>query len=207
VASTVVVGLLGVGILVTSLRAGHDSVWSMSVGPPLAAAAMLLSSAWASAAVVSASLGPFDSPYAPVAVNHFSQEAAYAFPFEVTALRAFVAGVPPNQAADVFETSGATGYYIMATGREFLPVGGFTGRVPAPSLKEFEQFVAEGRVRQVTVTTDPLTKNPDLRWVASHCTRSPEHQYDPVERATRTVYFCAAKARRASAPASLVPPA
>ena len=37
---------------------------------------------------------------------------------------------PPNQAADVFETSAATGYSILATGHEFLPVGGFTGRVP-----------------------------------------------------------------------------
>ncbi len=191
VASTVVVGLLAVGILVASLRPGHATVWTVSVGPALAAAAMLLGSAWASAAVVSASLGPLDSPYAPVAVNHNSQEAAYAFPFEVTALRAFVAHVPPSQAADVFETSGAAGYSIMATGREFLPVGGFTGRVPAPSLAEFEQFVAEGRVRRVTVTTDPLTRTPDLRWVVSHCARTPERRYDPADRATRTVYTCA----------------
>ena len=190
VASTVVVGLLAVGILAASLRSGHDSVWATSVGPPLAAAAMLLGSAWASAAVVSASLGPFDSPYAPVAVNRFSQEAAYAFPFEVKALQRFVAHVPPDQAADVFETSGTAGYYIMATGREFLPIGGFTGRVPAPSLAEFERFVAEGRVRRVTVTTDP-DAHPDLRWVVSHCLRTPVHQYDPVEQATRTVYLCA----------------
>jgi 4-amino-4-deoxy-L-arabinose transferase-like glycosyltransferase len=191
VASTVVVGLLAVGILVASLRTGHDSLWAVSVGPALAAAAMLLGSAWASAAVVQASLGPFDSPYAPAAVNRFSQEAAYAFPFDVTALQRFVAGVPPNQAADVFETSGATGYSIMATGREFLPVGGFTGRVPAPSLVQFTQFVAEGRVRRVTVTTSPLTRTPDLRWVVSHCARTSEHVYDPIERATRTVYRCA----------------
>jgi 4-amino-4-deoxy-L-arabinose transferase-like glycosyltransferase len=190
VASTVLVGLLAAGILIWSLRAGHDSVWTVSVGPALAAAAMLLGSAWASAAVVSASLGPFDSPYAPVAVNHYSQEAAYAFPAEATLLQKFVAHVPADQAADVFETSGSTGYYIMATGREFLPVGGFTGRMPAPSLAEFEQFVAEGRVRRVTVTTKPLTRAPDLRWVVSHCARTPEHMYDPVEQATRTVYTC-----------------
>jgi 4-amino-4-deoxy-L-arabinose transferase-like glycosyltransferase len=191
VASTVVVGLLAVGILVASLRTGHDTVRSVSVGSALAAVAMLLGSAWASATVVSASLGPFDSPYAPVAVNHFSQEAAYAFPHEVTKLRALVARVPPNQAPDVFETSGTAGYSIMATGREFLPVGGFTGRVPAPSLAEFEQFVAEDRVRQVTVTTDPLTRTADLRWVVAHCARTPEHSYDAVERASRTVYTCA----------------
>ena len=169
---------------------------------------MLLGSAWASAVVVSASLGPFDSPYAPVAVNRNSQEAAAAFPREMAVLQAFVAPVPPDQAADVFETSGSAGYYIMATGREFLPIGGFTGRVPAPSLAEFERFVAEGRVRRVTVTTSPLTRAPDLRWVASHCFRTPLHQNDPLERATRTVYLCAPRdasgsARAVPLPASL----
>ena len=39
-----------------------------------------LGSAWASSLVVHASLGPFDSPYAPVSVNHYSQEAAARFP-------------------------------------------------------------------------------------------------------------------------------
>ena len=33
VASSVVVGVLAVGILLSSLRAGHDSAWSLSVGP------------------------------------------------------------------------------------------------------------------------------------------------------------------------------
>jgi 4-amino-4-deoxy-L-arabinose transferase-like glycosyltransferase len=190
VASTAFVGLLAVGILVASLRAGHDSVWAISVGPVFAATSMLLGSAWTSSLVVHASLGPFDSPYAPVSVNRYSQEAAARFPLDMTVLKEFVATVPPNQAADVLETSGATGYYIMATGHEFLPVGGFTGRVPAPSLAEFKQLVVEGRVRRVTVTTDPLTRAPDLRWVVSHCTRTPESTYSNIERATRTVYYC-----------------
>ncbi len=190
VASTVVVGLLAIGILVTSLRADHDSVWATSVGPLFAAVAMLGGSAWASSVVVHASLGPFDSPYAPVSVNHFSQQASARFPADMAALQQFVANIPVDQAADVLETSGVAGYYIMATGHEFLPVGGFTGSVPAPSLAEFKQFVAEGRILRVTVTTEPLTRTPDLRWVVSHCARSAVHQYDAIERATRTVFYC-----------------
>jgi 4-amino-4-deoxy-L-arabinose transferase-like glycosyltransferase len=194
VASSVLVGLLAVGILVASLRKGHDSVWNVSVGPALAAAAMLLGSVWASSVVVAATLSPFDSPYAPSTVNRYSQEAAARFPLNVQLLQAFVARTPAAQAADVFETSGTTGYYILATGREFLPVGGFSGRVPAPPLAAFTRLVAEGRVVRVTVTTTPLTRTPDLRWVASHCRRTPIHQYDPVERATRTVFLCARRA-------------
>ncbi len=171
IASSVFVGLLAVGILVASLRAGHDTVWAVAVGPVLAGAAMLLGSAWASSVVVAATLSPFDSPYAPVSVNRDSQEAAARFPADQAALEEFVAKIPASQAADVFETSALAGYDIMATGHEFLSVGGFTGRVPAPPLAEFTQFVADGHVVRVTVTTHPMTRTPDLRWVVSHCAR------------------------------------
>ena len=191
VASSVIVGLLAVGILLGSLRAGHDSAWNLSVGPALAAVAMLLGSFWASSVVVAATLSPFDSPYAPAAVNRHTQLAAAGFAREMAALEKFVAPIPPSEAPDVLETSSATGYYIMATGREFLPVGGFSGRVPAPSLAAFERLVAEGRVVRVTVTTGPLTRTPDLRWVAAHCTRTPVSQYDKLEQATKTVFECA----------------
>jgi 4-amino-4-deoxy-L-arabinose transferase-like glycosyltransferase len=191
VASSVVVGVLAVGVLLASLRAGHDSAWNLSVGPALAAVAMLLGSFWASSVVVAATLSPFDSPYAPATVNRDTQQAAASFPSEMAALQKFVAPIPESEAADVFETSGTTGYYIMATGREFLPVGGFSGRVPAPSLAEFERLVAEGRVVRVTVTTRPLTRAPDLRWVAAHCTRTLVSHYDKLEQATKTVFECA----------------
>ena len=192
IASTVFLGLLAVGILVASLRAGHDTVWAVAVGPALAGAAMLLGSAWASSVVVAATLSPFDSPYAQVSVNRDSQAAAARFPANQAALEKFVAKIPASQAADVFETSALAGYYIMATGHEFLPVGGFSGRVPAPPLAEFEQFVADGRVVRVTVTTQPLTRAPDLRWVVSHCARRGAPAYDVIERATRTIFFCSA---------------
>ena len=191
VASSVVVGLLAVGILLGSLRTGHDSAWNLSVGPALAAAAMLLGSFWASSVVVAATLSPFDSPYAPATVNRVTQEAAASFPSEAAALQKFVAPIPQSEAADVFETSGVTGYYIMATGREFLPVGGFSGRVPAPSLAEFTRLVSQGRIVRVTVTTRPLTRAPDLRWVAAHCTRTLVSRYDELEQATKTVFECA----------------
>ena len=191
VASSVVVGLLAVGILLASLRTGHDSAWNLSVGPALAAVAMLLGSFWASSIVVAATLSPFDSPYVPATVNRATQEAAASFPSEVAALQKFVARVPQSQAADVFETSDTTGYYIMATGREFLPVGGFSGRVPAPSLAAFKRLVAQGHVVRVTVATRPLTRTPDLRWVVAHCTRTPVSQYDKIAQVTRTVFECA----------------
>jgi 4-amino-4-deoxy-L-arabinose transferase-like glycosyltransferase len=202
IASSVVVGCLAVGILLASLRAGHDSAWNLSVGPALAAVAMLLGSFWASSVVVAATLSPFDSPYAPATVNRTTQVSGATFPEEQMLLQKFVGTLPAAQAADVFETSGATGFDIMATGHEFLPVGGFSGRVPAPSLAEFERLVAEGHIVRVTVTTRPLTRTPDLRWVVAHCTRTPQHVDESYEQATKTVFECAHVASRPSKPAT-----
>jgi 4-amino-4-deoxy-L-arabinose transferase-like glycosyltransferase len=191
IGSAVVVGLLAVVVLAGSLRTGHDSVWAVSVGPALAAVAMLLGTLWASGIVVAAQLSPFDSPYAPALVNTNTQAAATQFPVDQKELATFVQGIPSDRAADVFETSRSAGFYILATGHEFLPVGGFSGRVPAPSLRAFIKLVAQGRVERVTVTTKPLTNAPDLRWVASHCRRYGARVYDVEEQAYRSVFYCA----------------
>ena len=190
IGSAVLVGLLAVVVLAGSLRAGHDSVWAISIGPALATVAMLLGTVWASAVVVDARLSPFGSPYAPASVNAYDRSVAAAFPADQQELALFVKGLPPDQAADVLETSGTTGFYILATGREFLPVGGFSGSVPAPSLPNFIRFVAQGRVQRVSVVTKPLTRTPDLRWVASHCRQYGPSVYDNDEQASHSVFYC-----------------
>jgi hypothetical protein len=141
---------------------------------------------------VQARLGPFDSPYAPASVNAHTLNVETTFPEDQTALALFVKGLPQKQAADVLETSGAAGFYILATGREFLPVGGFSGRVPAPSLPGFIKLVRQGRVQRVTVVTKPLTRAPDLRWVVAHCKRFGPTNFDPAAQAQRSLYYCTA---------------
>ena len=37
--------------------------------------------------------------------------------------------------------------YILATGKEVLPIGGFSGSVPSPTLRHFQHLVAAGQVR------------------------------------------------------------
>jgi hypothetical protein len=136
-------------------------------------------------------LGPFDSPYAPAFINEYSQTTTADFPRFERQIAQFVRTNPPDRAADVFETSRSTREYILASGREFLPVGGFTGQVPTPSLAVFKRDVAEGRTVRVTVATQPLTRAPDLLWVASHCQRSVRY-YVPIERVTMTIFSCSA---------------
>ena len=190
VASSVVVGLVAVGILLASLarrpRQCLEPVGRARAGRGGHAPRLVLGFVGGRGGDTQ----PLRLPLRAGDGQPLTQEAAASFPSEVAALQKFVAPIPQSEAADVFETSGVTGYYIMATGREFLPVGGFSGRVPAPSLAEFARLVAEGRIVRVTVTTRPLTRAPDLRWVAAHCTRTLVSHFDELEQATKTVFEC-----------------
>jgi hypothetical protein len=78
--------------------------------------------------------------------------------------------VPAGVSVLTVETSAAASSGILATGREFLPVGGFSGRVPSPTLRAFVADVRAGKVADVLVTASPMTRNPDIEWVIAHCT-------------------------------------
>jgi hypothetical protein len=140
--------------------------------------------------VTAAQLSPFDSPYAPASVNAYTQYYGRNFPVIHRDLSAFAAQVPSDQAADVLETSRSTALDIMATGREFLPVGGFSGAMPSPTVPAFERLVRQGRIIRATVITHPRTDAPVMRWVMQHCQKSQFHETDPVTKITSTVYFC-----------------
>jgi 4-amino-4-deoxy-L-arabinose transferase-like glycosyltransferase len=192
VAFTVAVGLLGTGILLMSLRRGHDTTWAVSVGPVLAVVTMLMGTAWASGVVVSQGLGSFNSPYEPASLNQETLMSVTDFNLDTPVLAKFVGAVHPSTAADVLETSQSAGFDILATGREFLPVGGFTGVVPAPTVSQFERLVAQGRIGRATVTTQPLTRSPVLLWVMDHCRRLASFE-EPLPPHTNTVYQCTPK--------------
>jgi 4-amino-4-deoxy-L-arabinose transferase-like glycosyltransferase len=189
VASLVVVGGLAAGILFVSLVPRHASVWALSVGPVLAVAAIVLGGAWASGLVVKEKLGPFDSPYATAARNQATRLNADALPRLERLLTQFTSRLEPDVSANTIETTLAASEDILATGREFLPVGGYTGEVSTPTLPQFIRYVAEGRVSYVNVATRPLTRSPDLRWVAAHCTKSNSY-YAPHEQARFSDFYC-----------------
>ena len=180
IASLVVVGALGAGILLVSLAPRHASVWAHSVGPVLAVLAILLGGAWASGLVVMEELGPFDSPYATAARNQVTRDYADDFPRLQAVLMQFTSRLPPDVAANTIETTLAASDDILATGHEFLPVGGYTGEVPTPTLAQFVRYVAEDRVRFANVAdaaTHPQPR-PSLG-------RRPLHQDEQLLRRTR----------------------
>jgi len=175
IASVVIVAVLAVGILGASLRRRHASLWTITCGLALAAVALVSSSAWASGSVVVAGLGPFDTPYQSPGITYLSQGLpTYNRAVNWPLLVRFAHASPPSVAADVLESSYFASDDIFATGREFLPVGGFTGQVPAPSLPQFIDYVATGRVVAATGAVAPRSHNPVIIWVIEHCAKQTE---------------------------------
>jgi 4-amino-4-deoxy-L-arabinose transferase-like glycosyltransferase len=169
IVSTVVVSVLAVGLLLSSLWRRHVASWRTAAGLGLCATALLIGSVWASGSVLASGQGPFDTPYEPNLVTYLSQTRPARLRAEWPAIIRFADTFPADRAIDVFETSGSAGYDIMVTGHETLPVGGFTGRVPAPTVSQFARYVAEGRVTRALVAVSPLSRNPVMRWITRHC--------------------------------------
>ncbi len=155
-------------VLARSMRPGRRE-WERRSGLALGAGALLLGAVWASATSVAAELGPFDAPYQPAAQTAAEQKGWQASLATFPALVAFARTSPPTRASDTWETSAQVSFFVMATGREFLPVSGFSGQVPATPLPAFIADVRDGRIARVAVSVRPRTRNPDMVWTEAHC--------------------------------------
>jgi 4-amino-4-deoxy-L-arabinose transferase-like glycosyltransferase len=178
VATTVLLVLAALGVTAWSLLARTATPTPSSPRPSpaltsaaigLSAAALLVGSAWAAATAVAAGLGPFDSPYQPASITAHDSAANARSAGVAASLQRAATKVPPGVSVITSETSAGSAFPIFSTGREFLPVGGFSGRVPSPTLAQFKDDVRTGKVVVVLAAVSPRTRNPDMLWVISHC--------------------------------------
>ena len=182
---------LAVGILGASLRRRHASQWAVSCGLGLAAVALVSSSVWASGSVIVAGEGPFDTPYQSPSITYLSQGLPALRRTEEWPLLVRLAdATPPTVAADVLESSWFASEDIFATGHEFLPVGGFTGEVPTPSLPQLINYVATGRVVAATAAVSPRSHNPDMIWIIGHCAKAYGDSTYTFQGTTMQRYVC-----------------
>jgi 4-amino-4-deoxy-L-arabinose transferase-like glycosyltransferase len=118
--------------------------------------------------VIVVGLGPFATPYQLPSTNYVTNIATEHFQSEETPFEMEIDPLPEDVIAGLFYTSGIAGAYTMMTGHEFLPIGGFSGGAPAPTLGRIEQLAHEGLIRLAVV---PLvaTKDPRVHWIIYHC--------------------------------------
>ncbi len=181
-------GLVAVGAIALS---------SWNVAPPRLLPASLAASFMAvalvpmvaSATIVANRLGPFDTPFQPVPVTL----GVRAF-FGVTAdtskllpgLERVRRGAPYLMAT---QTSALASPFIYASGQEVLPIGGFTGTIPEPSLATIVSMVHRGDFH--LVLQSPKTTNPRFVWIARHCLSVPQPTGVGVPTRTRyAIYYC-----------------
>jgi 4-amino-4-deoxy-L-arabinose transferase-like glycosyltransferase len=138
-----------------------------------AGVAVLLLPAAASVTSVVQGLGPFDSPFESSKVARNNQLLAAAGPTYATAAQRLALATPPGDALFGVDTSGLAENYILYSGLEVLPIGGYLGNVPAPTLAALQADINDGYVRFFLLPVSPSGTDPRVQWIEAQCPRQP----------------------------------
>jgi len=154
-------------LLPASSKGGHLTVVAF------AGTAVLLLPVAASVSGVVSGLGPFDTPFESSTTAHHNQLLATNGPALTQAVQRIELQTPPGAALFGADTSGLAMNYILYSGREVLPIGGFLGNVPAPTLATLRADINSGYVRVFVLPVSPSGTDPRVLWIESHCSRLP----------------------------------
>jgi len=152
--------------------------------------ALLLVPAVASATVVSDGLGPFDTPFQPASVTVKTQTDVRRGQDRAAVVARELAQLARSTRTPIMfltDTSIVAAPYILASGLEVLPVGGFTGAIPSPTLRQIRIDIAFGRVRLAVVPVHPPGHDPRIVWIRTHCRLV---RLDPPSAVRFAVYDC-----------------
>jgi hypothetical protein len=139
----------------------------------LAGAALALGPAAATADIVVAGLGPFDTPYQPTSITHITQvEPALALSSIRAGLPLLVKANKGDRFTSAAYTSIIAAPLIIDTGSEIEPIGGFRGTSPWPSVAELRRQV---QAKELQTIIAPAIDDPRLAWVRAHCARVPQN--------------------------------
>jgi 4-amino-4-deoxy-L-arabinose transferase-like glycosyltransferase len=184
-------------LLRASGRSGHLTALAF------AGVSVLLLPAAASVTSVVQGLGPFDSPFESSKVADNNQLLAGAGPTYTQAAQRLALQTPPGDPLFVADTSGLAENYILYSGLEVLPIGGYLGNVPAPTLAALQADIGVGSVRLFVLPVSPSGSDPRVLWIESHCFRQPP---PPNSRPRPWANFvCSAGSTAVSQPASPTP--
>jgi 4-amino-4-deoxy-L-arabinose transferase-like glycosyltransferase len=174
----IAVGAAAVITALASVAVGRDALLAAALGAGLVAGAA--APAVASATLVLRGQGSFDTPFEPARQEQAIRGLFITVPARIqqTIPRLDQArlGAPYLLAA---QTSALASVFIYDTGQEALPIGGFTGTIPSPTLGQLQADIRQGRFHLVLTTG---RRDPRLAWIAAHCrllglASAPRHNY------------------------------
>ena len=173
IVAAAVLGCVGYGAYLMFGTTSGPVVLTVAALIAAGAAALLLPVA-ASVSCVLRGLGPFDTPFESSTIAHNNQALAAAAPGLTMAVQRLELATPPGDALFGTDTSGLAQDYILYSGREVLPIGGYLGNVPAPTLATLQADISRGYVRVFLLPVSPPGQDPRVRWIESNCTRPPQ---------------------------------
>jgi 4-amino-4-deoxy-L-arabinose transferase-like glycosyltransferase len=155
-------------LLVPRLAPGPEERGRLVI-PVLACASALVLPASASATTVVRGLGPFDTPFESRQLSAATQSFAASWP----RLISFVKRLEAQQGAVPIlfgtDTSVLAAPYILASGREVLPIGGYLGGAPAPTVATLRSEIDDGQVNLFLLPIRPASPDPRLRLIEANC--------------------------------------
>jgi 4-amino-4-deoxy-L-arabinose transferase-like glycosyltransferase len=177
------------GWLVPAIIAVGAVAVALVIGSTLIKRAVLATAALASV-LVAALLAPAVAS-AGLTANH---ESAFDTPFEATRLANLIASVPArlakiqNTIPELQAGQGNAPYllaaqssyiasvFIYTSGLEALPIGGFTGTIPSPTLTQLKTDILNHQFHLV-LALSATTTDPRMQWIAAHCRHLNAHTY------------------------------
>ena len=164
--AVVVLGVAGVAVLLLPTRAaGRAGAFA------LAAVAIVAVPAAASVSVVAKAFGPFDTPFEPAGAVVVARQLGTVAEQTIPLLPALENAAPGPSVLMATQTSAVAAPFIYDSGREVVPIGGFTGTIPEPSLAALQAMISRGEFHIVVQATQ--VSDPRLVWVARHCLALP----------------------------------
>jgi 4-amino-4-deoxy-L-arabinose transferase-like glycosyltransferase len=128
--------------------------------------AALLVPAVAAALMVTRGLGPFAAPFEPSGVTVSRATAKRTAEASAKAIE-LIASTYEAPIVLAVDTGIFAAPYLLASGRDILPIGGFEGGVPAPTLARLQRYISSGELRALLIPAGE--SDPRLRWVYAHC--------------------------------------
>jgi 4-amino-4-deoxy-L-arabinose transferase-like glycosyltransferase len=167
VALVVAVAAVAQVLLPASGRGGHLTALGF------AGAAVLVLPVAASVSCVVSELGPFDSPFESAQTVNHSHALAADGPSFTRAAQRLAEQTLPGHALFGTDTSGLAQNYILYSGLEVLPIGGYLGNAPAPTLATLQADISRGYVRFFVLPVAPAGSDPRVQWIEAHCAEQP----------------------------------
>ena len=86
------------------------------------------------------------------------------------------------------QTSAVAAPYIYATGEEVLPLGGYTGTIPAPSVATTQAMIEAGNFHLALIAAPSATAS--TLYIAQHCRRVAPRGSTTSVIPQLKIYFC-----------------